>query len=338
MEAPLLEVSNLQIKYGGSRPVIAVDGVSFQLQLGDNLGLVGESGCGKTTLAKSLLGLLPRNGSVAGGSIRWDGVEVTRFTEKEWNRLRWADIAIIPQNALNSLNPVYRLRDQIVEAIRAHKSVSVQEARQQADQLCRMVGIDPERLLDYPHQLSGGMRQRLVIGMALALKPRLIIADEPTTALDVIVQDRIIRQIVDLQREFRFAMIYISHDIGVIAETCHLIAVIYAGKIAEYGSTRDVLNHPIHPYTMGLKNAFPEIRVEKPLISIPGHPPSLASPPTGCRFASRCPFVGERCLAEEPRLVEHAPGQYAACHYADRAPELRQLAARASTWQKVPAD
>jgi oligopeptide/dipeptide ABC transporter ATP-binding protein len=335
MTTALLEVSNLQIEYRGKRPVKAVDGVSFRLQLGDNLGLVGESGCGKTTVAKSMLGLLPRNGSIVGGSIMWNGVDVSNYTNEQWAKLRWAEIALIPQNALNSLDPVYRLRDQIVEAIRTHKSIPVQEARRDAEKLSKMVGIDPERLLDYPHQLSGGMKQRLVIAMALALNPRMIIADEPTTALDVIVQDRVIKQIVDLQRELRFAMIYISHDIAVIAETCHLIAVMYAGKIVEYGQIRNVLKNPVHPYTMGLKNAFPELRVVKPLIAIPGHPPSLNPPPSGCRFAFRCPFVTDRCRKEEPILIEVASGHHAACHYTDRAPELRELAKKAETWQRI---
>jgi len=339
MDTPLLEVKNLQIEYKGRRAVRAVDKVNFNLQLSDNLGLVGESGCGKTTLAKSLLGLLPENGSIIGGSILWDGVNVSRYSEKEWNRLRWMDIALVPQNALSSLDPVYRLRDQIVEAIRTHKkNISALEARQAAKELSIMVGIDPQRLLDFPHQLSGGMKQRLVIAMALALSPRLIIADEPTTALDVIVQDRVIRQIVDLQNKLKFAMIYISHDIAVIAETCKMIAVMYAGKLVEYGSTTDVLKNPAHPYTMGLKNAFPELRVVKPLISIPGHPPKLDSPPPGCRFASRCPFVTKLCKEKDPPMVEYASGQMAACHYVDRASELRQLAGMAETWGRVSLD
>lgn len=338
MANKLLEVTNLQIEYSGIRPVRAVDGVSFKLQLSDNLGLVGESGCGKTTTAKSLLGLLPSNGSIVGGSICWDGVDVTHFTNKQWAGIRWADIALVPQNAMSSLDPVYRLRDQIVEAIRTHKDVSIQEARQQTEKLSKMVGIDPKRLLDYPHQLSGGMKQRLVIAMALALNPRMIIADEPTTALDVIVQDRVLQQIVDLQRQLKFAMIYISHDIAVIAETCHQISVMYAGKIVEYGQIRNVLKNPLHPYTMGLKNAFPEIREPKPLIAIPGHPPSLDPPPPGCRFASRCPFVTSLCHQDEPILVEAESGHFAACHYIDQATELRKSAKMAETWQGKQVD
>ncbi|MBW7959566.1 MAG: ABC transporter ATP-binding protein [Candidatus Promineofilum sp.] len=337
MDTPLLEVKDLQIEYKGRRSLKAVDRVNFELQLGDNLGIVGESGCGKTTLAKSLLGLLPDNGSVVGGAILWDKTDVSHYSENEWNRLRWSDIALVPQNALSSFNPVYRLRDQIVEAIRAHESISVDDARRRTEKLATMVGIDPQRLMDFPHQLSGGMKQRLVIAMALALNPRLIIADEPTTALDVVVQDRIIRQIVELQNELKFAMIYISHDIAVVAETCHLIAVMYAGQIVEYGLTSAVLKKPIHPYTMGLKNAFPELRVDKPLISIPGHPPNLDPPPTGCRFASRCPFATELCRQSEPPMVELPSGQKAACHYVDRALELRELAAKAETWRQVPA-
>lgn len=328
----LLEVNDLKVTYAGSPPVQAVDGVSFKLDIGQNLGIVGESGCGKTTVAKTLMKLLPRPARIAGGSIRWDGTELLDLSPEALNAVRWKDIALVPQSAMNSLDPVYRLRDQIVEAIQAHDPMSKKEAGTRAESLCQLVGIAPQRLNDYPHQLSGGMKQRLVIAMALALNPRLIIADEPTTALDVIVQDRILKQIIELQKQFGFAMVYISHDIGVIAETCDLVAVMYAGKFAEFGPIGDVLKRPAHPYTMGLKNAFPDIRHPHRLISIPGHPPKLAPPPTGCRFASRCPFATERCTSEEPPLVQVRPGHYAACHYVDKAEEMLNLAGNEATW------
>ena len=328
----LLEVTDLRVSYAGSPNVQAVDGISFHLNLQENLGIVGESGCGKTTAAKALLRLLPRKGSISGGSIVWDGRELVGMSTTELNKIRWKEIAFVPQSAMNSLDPVYRLEDQIVEAIVTHEKLPTRAASERATELCELVGIAPERLRDYPHQLSGGMKQRLVMAMALALNPRLIIADEPTTALDVIVQDRILKQIIELQDKFHFAMIYISHDIGVISETCSQIAVMYAGKFVEHGPTREVLKNQFHPYTMGLRNAFPDIRQPRSLISIPGHPPNLAPPPTGCRFAPRCPFATEKCEIEEPPMVEYSAGHLAACHYADQADHMRHLAANPDTW------
>ena len=330
----LLDVTDLKVTYAGTPPTQAVDGVSFTLELGENLGIVGESGCGKTTAAKAILQLLPRRGEISGGSIRWDGAELVGMPSEQLNKVRWKDIAFVPQSAMNSLDPAYRLRDQIVEAIRTHDSMSRRAAEARAAELCTLVGIAPDRLNDYPHQLSGGMKQRLVIAMALALNPRLIVADEPTTALDVIVQDRILKQIVELQEKFRFAIIYISHDIGVISEVCDKIAVMYAGKFVEYGPVREVLKAQFHPYTMGLRNAFPDIRQQRRLISIPGHPPHLAPPPPGCRFASRCPFATERCLHEEPPMVQVGAGHFAACHYTDKVLELRRLATDVDVWQR----
>jgi oligopeptide/dipeptide ABC transporter ATP-binding protein len=335
MTETLLEVTDLKVTYAARSPVRAVDGVTFDVKRGENLGIVGESGCGKTTVARALMALMPANGQITGGSIRWDGREIANARTQQLQQIRWKEIALVPQSAMNSLDPVYRLRAQIVEAILTHEDVSKSAAEARANDLCTLVGIDPGRLNDYPHQLSGGMKQRLVIAMALALNPRLIIADEPTTALDVIVQDRILKQIIDLQEQFQFAMIYISHDIGVIAETCHRIAVMYAGKIVECGPVGEVLKNQAHPYTMGLKNAFPDIRQPRQLISIPGHPPALDPPPQGCRFASRCPFATERCREEDPPLVEIQPGHLAAGHYTDRAAEMRQQAQQADTWQKV---
>lgn len=330
----LLKVSKLKVAYEGNPPVQAVDGASFQLKAGENLGLVGESGCGKTTTAKAILGLLPRKGVINGGSICWDGKDLTKYTSKEYGRIRWKEIALVPQSAMNSLDPVYRLGDQIVEAIRTHESCSKNEAWERAAKLCKLVDIESKRLLDYPHQLSGGMKQRLVIAMALALNPRLIIADEPTTALDVVVQDRILQQIGDLQRELRFAMIYISHDIAVVAETCHKVAIMYAGKIVEYGTISAVLTRPVHPYTMGLANAFPDIRNVRTLITIPGYPPKLNPPPPGCRFATRCPFVQDRCRQEEPPMTEVAVDHFSACFYVEQSREMRKQAKQAAMWEK----
>lgn len=331
----LLEVKDLQVSYNGSPPTQAVDRISFTLEQGANLGIVGESGCGKTTAAKALLRLLPANGQISGGSILWDGTELVGMPLEDLNKIRWSDIAFVPQNAMSSLDPVYRIGSQIVEAIQTHVAMSRRDAEARAAELCTLVGISPARLKDYPHQLSGGMKQRLVIAMALALRPRLIVADEPTTALDVIMQDRILKQIGDLQDQFQFAMVYISHDIGVISEVCDQVAVMYAGKFVEYGPVREVLKRQFHPYTMGLRNAFPDIRNPQQLVSIPGHPPNLAPPPEGCRFTSRCPFASEQCATVEPPLVEVQPGHYAACHYVDQADTMREQAKAADLWLEV---
>ncbi len=338
MAEALLKVDDLCVQYRGEPPVQAVDGVTFTLEPGMNLGLVGESGCGKTTTARALIRLLPKSGSITGGQVFWQGKEITRISQPEMNLIRWKEIAFVPQSAMNSLDPVYRLRDQIIEAILTHEPIPKKEAAQRAEKLCTLVGIDPARLNDYPHQLSGGMKQRLVIAMALSLNPRLVIADEPTTALDVIVQDRILQQIIELQAQFGFAMIYISHDIGVISETCQYVAVMYAGKIVEYGPVIEVFKRPSHPYTMGLKNAFPDLRQPKQLVSLPGHPPRLNPPPSGCRFAPRCPFATDLCLEQDPLLHNVDDRHASACHYVDRASIFRIDAQSHETWRRPIED
>jgi oligopeptide/dipeptide ABC transporter ATP-binding protein len=237
---------------------------------------------------------------------------------------------------MNALDPVYRVGDQIAEAILAHESVSKAEALARARELFALVGIDHRRLSDYPHQFSGGMRQRAIIAMAQALNPSLIIADEPTTALDVIVQNQILRRISQIQKKSHASMIMITHDISVIADICERAAVMYAGKIAEIGRIAGVLKTPCHPYTMGLKNAFPSILGDKQaLISIPGSPPSLVHPPAGCRFNVRCPFAVDPCFAADPPLVQVAADQYAACHRVAEAEALRRRAAERETWERA---
>ena len=331
-----LRIRGLQIDYHGDRPLRAVDGVDLDVAPGETVGLVGESGCGKSTLARSLIAMLARNGVRAGGSITWNGRELTTLSERELTAIRWREIAMVPQSSMNSLNPVYRVGDQIAEILRVHGTNGRRGRRGAADaraiELCELVGIDPARLRSYPHQLSGGMRQRFVLAMALALRPGLVIADEPTTGLDVIVQDRILRRIAKLQEVEGFAMILVTHDIGAVAETCRRVAVMYAGKIVEVGPVREVFAAPGHPYTMGLKNAFPDLRRRTPLVSIPGHPPSLERMPAGCRFAARCPFATDECETVVPPLLPIAPDQRVACHYADRAPELRERAQSEETW------
>jgi peptide/nickel transport system ATP-binding protein len=337
---PLLEIDDLVTQYrtkGGD--VHAVDGVSLQLDRNETLGLVGESGSGKTTIARSINRILPDNGHVVDGAIRYDGVDLTDLSEKELRRYRWRDIAYVPQSAMNAFDPVYTVGAQIVEVIRAHEDVSKAEARERSRELFEFVDLDPERVDDYPHQFSGGMRQRAAIALALALDPPVILADEPTTALDVIIQDQILTRIAELQSDIDSAMVLITHDISVVSETCDTTAVVYAGRVVEYGDTAQVITDPKHPYTMGLRNAFPTIDAgSQDLISIPGSPPELVDPDEGCRFADRCPFAVDECRDETPEREEIEPGHYVECHRADEYEQLQREAASRSTWQATAAD
>jgi oligopeptide/dipeptide ABC transporter ATP-binding protein len=328
----LLEVRDLRVAYRHVQgEAVAVDGVSFDLDTGDYLGLVGESGCGKSTIAKAILGILPQSAQVS-GSLRFSDRELIGLPPSELRRIRWRDIALIPQNAMNGFDPVYTIEKQLDEAIAAHAELPSRERRQRISVLFAMVGLPEARLKDYAHQFSGGMRQRAMIAMALALDPKLIVADEPTTGLDVIIQDKILGEIADIHARSGNAMLLITHDMAVVSENCDRIAVMYAGRIMEMGGS-DVFLSPTHPYTMGLCNAFPDPgRRDGELISIPGVPPSLIDPPGGCRFHPRCPFATPRCIAETPPLAEIAPGHFAACHYADRAAEFRERARDPSTW------
>ncbi|MGE5618730.1 MAG: ABC transporter ATP-binding protein [Sphingomonadaceae bacterium] len=333
----MLEVRNLKTYFKTKAGYAqAVDDVSFTIQPGENFGLVGESGCGKTTAAKSIIKLLPPNGEIVGGQILYKGRDLVKLTNEEMQKVRWKEISMISQSAMNSLDPVYRVGDQIVEAIQAHEPVSRAEAMDRAKELFGLVGIDAKRLKDYPHQFSGGMKQRSIIAMSLALNPGLIIADEPTTALDVIVQDQILRRIKSLLESHRASMILITHDISVVAEMCDRVAVMYAGKIMEWGDVVTVFKRPFHPYTLGLQNAFPNVHGPKQeLISIPGTPPKLVNPPTGCRFAARCPFAIDRCREEEPAMVEVGSGHQAACHRLEMIDWMRVEAAKKENWDKV---
>ncbi|MBW1699384.1 MAG: ABC transporter ATP-binding protein [Deltaproteobacteria bacterium] len=336
---PLLEVRNLRTFFktqaGYAR---AVDDISFTIEPGENFGLLGESGCGKTTAAISLIRILPPNGKIMGGHAIFEGRDLFSLSKEEIRKVRWRSISMISQSAMNALDPVYRVGDQIVEVIRTHLKKSRGEAMDRARELFSLVGIDHQRLHDYPHQFSGGMRQRAIIAMALALNPHLIIADEPTTALDVIVQDQILRRISALQKQFNASMIMITHDVSVIAELCERAAVMYAGKIVEVGNISGVLKKPYHPYTMGLKNAFPSILGDKKnLISIPGSPPNLVEPPAGCRFNPRCPFSIDICFLQEPSLFQVKTDQYAACHRVAEADSLRHQASSREIWEQVDA-
>ncbi len=318
--------------------VIGAEDVSFTLDEGETLGLVGESGCGKTTVIRSLLRLLPSNGVVAKGQAMFLDRDLFKLKGEELRKVRWREISLISQSAMNALNPVYKVGDQIVEAIQTHENVDRKAAMRRAADLFDLVGLEPRRLSDYPHQFSGGMRQRAVIAMSLALRPKIIVADEPTTALDVIVQAQILAKIKELQEQYGIGLILVTHDMSVVAQTCDNVAVMYAGRLAEYGAIRVVFGDPLHPYTMGLQNAFPSIRGPKrELISIPGYPPSLLEPPKGCRFAERCPFAADRCQEETPPLFELPGGHRSACWFNDAAPRFRELAAVTDTWTQVAA-
>jgi len=338
----LLDIENLTTYYHTETgDVHAVDGVSLSLSRNETLGLVGESGSGKTTIAESINRILPENGEVVDGSIVYDGVDLTELSEKELRKYRWNDVSLIPQSAMNAFDPVYTIEEQIVEVIRAHRpDTSKAEAEERARELFEFVDLDPERVTDYPHQFSGGMKQRAAIAMALALDPPILLADEPTTALDVIIQDQILERIKELQAEIDSAMIMITHDISVVSETCDEIAVVYGGRVVEYADTGTVINEPHHPYTMGLRNAFPSIAEgDQELISIPGSPPELVDLEEGCRFADRCPFAEEECYEQTPRPQEVAEGHVVECHRADEAEELRPEASRKETWiGEDPAD
>ncbi len=333
----LLDVRDLAIHYRtGAGPVQAVDGIDFTVAPGEALGLVGESGCGKTTAAKAMLKLLPPNGLIPRGRIDFAGRDLVPLTGEAMRRVRWKEIAWISQAAMNALDPVYRVGDQILEAMQAHIRIDRREGWARAEDLFRAVGIDPSRLRAYPHEMSGGMKQRAVIAMAMALEPQLLIADEPTTALDVVTQAQILSRLARLRRERGMALLFITHDISVVVQTCDRVAVMYGGRIMETGPVRQVFGAPFHPYTMGLTNAFPTLEgAQRELISIPGTPPDLLNPPAGCRFAERCPFATDRCRAEEPEAHRVGEGRLSACHYPERVEEFRRTAATNAAWAEV---
>ena len=296
-------MEDLTLRYltrGGE--VRAVEGVSFELEQGQALGLVGESGCGKTSVANSLMRLLPDNARLAGGQVWLRGEDIFALEEDEVREYRWRRVAMVFQAAMNSLDPVYKVGQQIVEAIEAHEiEGTISAARERVARLFRLVGLDPALMDRYPHEFSGGMRQRAVIAMALSCDPAVIIADEPTTALDVIVQDRILRELKAIQQQLNMAIIYISHDIAVVAEVTDRIGVMYAGHLVEYGNTAEVFRAPLHPYTDALLGSFPSVTGERrPLAGLSGEPPNLIDPPAGCPFHPRCPRATQVCQEEFP--------------------------------------
>jgi peptide/nickel transport system ATP-binding protein len=314
--APLLEVENLTTHFGlAGETVSAVDGVSFRLEAGQALGIVGESGCGKTTTALSLVRVLPANARVVGGAIRLYGIDLSAKTPDQLRRYRWREIAIVFQGAMNALDPVRRVRDQIAEPIVERLGLDRREALRRAGALLERVGIPARRGGAYPHELSGGMRQRAMIAMALACDPAIIIGDEPTTALDVMVQAQILALLEELRRDLGLALILITHDLSVVAETCDRVLVMYAGRVAEEGPIRRVFGAPRHPYTRALLAAYPNIAADRRTLEvIPGAPPDLRHPPPGCRFAPRCPAAMDVCRAVVPPESSFDDGVRVACH------------------------
>jgi peptide/nickel transport system ATP-binding protein len=317
----LLEVDNLTMHYKLSEGhVKAVNEVSFKLNQGKTLGLVGESGCGKTSVALSLMGLLPSNGEIIRGKILLNGIDLTKLTDDEIRRMRWKKISMIFQGAMNAFNPVFKVGEQLTEAILAHEDVSEQDAKKRVKALFKLVGLPISRTDNYPHEFSGGMKQRAIIAMSLVCNPNFIIADEPTTALDVVMQDQILNKIKNLQKELKFAMLVISHDISVIAETCNDIAIMYGGMIFEVADAVSIFHNSHNPYTLGLLSSFPNIRgPKKKLFSLKGNPPDLITSKPGCVFESRCPRSENVCKLEKPQLVlvNANKNHYSRCHFAN---------------------
>jgi peptide/nickel transport system ATP-binding protein len=314
----LLEVKNLRTYYTWMGKCIkAVDDVSFDVEYGESLGLVGESGCGKSSVGLSILRVLPPNGMIVGGQVVLEGSDLVTMSLDEIRKIRWKKISMVFQQAMSGLDPVFRVRDQLVEALQAHENISVAEARERASKAFDLVGLPSSRIDAYPHQLSGGMKQRVLIAMAIICDPNLIIADEATSALDVIVKDGVLKVLEDLRRKLNISMIMVTHDISDVAETCNKIGIMYVGKMFEYGDTVTVLKNPRNPYTVALLESYPSIHGPlKQLESIPGAPPTPWNLPTGCIFERRCPLAEEICKKESPPMIEVAKKHYSRCHFA----------------------
>lgn len=330
----LLEIRDLVVVYYSQRGIVrAVDGVSLDVAPVQHLGIIGESGCGKTTLIRALTRVLPQNGQILSGEIRFKGRNLLALSEREMRELRWKEIATIPQASMDSLNPVQRVGRQLEEVLTIRGGLDRGAARRRAVDLFDLVGLDADRLTRYPHEFSGGMKQRAIIAKALALDPSLLIADEPVTALDVIVQHQVLEVFQRLEEELALTVLLITHDISVVAQVCDSVAVMYAGQIVEQAQADPFFRSPYHPYSLGLQNAFPNlVQPKETLVAIDGYPPDLIDPPPACRFAPRCPFVQPRCEQTDPFLAEVAPDHLAACLRTDEMEALRPQAVHPSLW------
>jgi peptide/nickel transport system ATP-binding protein len=317
MSDALLSVRNLTTEFNlpDGKIARALEDVSFDVLPGQTLGLVGESGCGKTTTLMAIMRLLPANGRITAGRALLKGTDLMQLSERQMRAVRWRDMAIVFQGAMNALNPVMKVGDQIREGIELHNLMDRDAAEKRVGELLEMVGIPRTRRDQYPHQYSGGMRQRAMIAMALACSPDLLFADEPTTALDVMIQAQVLELLKEIQKELGLAIVLVTHDLGVVAEVCDSVVVMYGGKVAEYGSADSIYNQPQHPYTQRLLASFPDLNEPSDtLASIPGTPPRLTNLPTGCRFHPRCDVKIETCVQLNPPILETAPDHYAACH------------------------
>ena len=335
----LLTVRGLAIDYATKGGTLhAVSRGTLEVGAGEVVGLVGESGCGKTTLARALTGVVPRNATFKGGEIVFEGKDLLAGPASAWKDLLWRRISFVPQSSMNALDPVYRVGTQMEEVLRLRGGLGREAARTRTQELFGLVGLDARRAAEYPHQFSGGMRQRAAIAMALALEPSLVIADEPVTALDVIVQRQVLDTLRDLQARLGVSVLLVTHDISVVAYVCDRVVVMYAGEVVESGKVGEVLGAPRHPYTMGLTNAFPDLeRAGGTLAPITGAPPDLRNPPPGCRFAERCPFAVARCRSETPPLTVASDGHASACWRSDEAAALAETAKDPSTWTPMSA-
>jgi peptide/nickel transport system ATP-binding protein len=317
---PVLSVRDLCVEYISDRgPVRAVDRVSFDVGRGEVLGIAGESGSGKSTVAQAVLRILPPPAVITGGQVVFEGADLLGLDEAGLRAVRWKRLSMVFQSAMDALNPVLTIGEQLGDTLRAHGAGGPNAAslRERSAELLALVGIQPDRLESYPHQLSGGMRQRVGIAIALALDPALVVLDEPTTALDVIVEGEILEKILELKRRFGFSVIFITHDLTRMMQICDRVAIFYSGRLVELAPAAALRASPRHPYTQGLLKAFPSVHgLDEELASIPGAPPSLRSPPPGCRFHPRCGQVIDRCRTEEPRLTALEGGRAAACHVA----------------------
>jgi peptide/nickel transport system ATP-binding protein len=316
-DQPLLRVSHLTTEFvlADGQVARALEDVSFDVREGQTVGLVGESGCGKTTTLLSVMRLLPSSGRITHGEIRWNGQDLLRLSEREMRSYRWREMAIVFQSAMNALNPVMKVGDQIREAMLLHRLMDRPRAEERVGKLLELVGIPASRRNQYAHQYSGGMRQRAMIAMALACSPSLLFADEPTTALDVMIQAQVLELLREIQKTLGLAIVLVTHDLGVVAEVCDAVVVMYGGKVAEYGEADAIYNAPQHPYTQRLLASFPDVnKPHEKLLSIPGTPPRLTELPRGCRFEPRCNVKISACAEIDPRLIDIGEGHKVACH------------------------